>query len=131
MESLLDYIANKQKTLVNDYRTPDNQYSESCGFIAIHIAKILLAEGKNPHIMLIRGKVIDSIGNRESIIPKPYNGRIMWEAHQVCCVDGNAYDPMISREPLAISDYSRMAFTGDIDMEILIGQDEIRALINR
>jgi hypothetical protein len=131
MESALEYIANKQRTLINNYRTPDNQYAESCCLIALDIAERLLEEGKTPHIILIRGKVIDSIGNRQSIIPKPYDGRVTWGAHQVCCVNGIAYDPMISKEPISIKNYANMAFFGDVDIEIVIGRDKIREFINR
>ena len=39
MNSALEYMANLHPTLINDYSTPDGQYSESSGLIAIDIAK--------------------------------------------------------------------------------------------
>lgn len=131
MESVLEYMVNKHRTLTTNYKTPDNQYSESCGLIAIDIAKRLLEEGKIPCIMQIFGKIIDSEGNRKSIIPKQYDGKVIWGAHQICCAEGKAYDPMISQEPVMITDYFQMTFIDDVDTKILINQEEIRKFVER
>ena len=130
MNSALEYMANLHPTLANDYRTPDGQHSEICGLIAVDIAKRLLAEDKFPYIAKVQGNLVDRI-NRASITPKPFNGRISWGVHQVCCEDGLAYDPMISPEPVAIDDYCQMAFEGEVEMDVLVAQDKIREFVER
>ena len=130
MNSALEFMANLHPTLANDYRTPDEQYSESCGCIAVDIAKRLLAEDKLPYIAKVQGKLVDSI-NRHSITPKPFERRISWGAHQVCCENGLAYDPMISTEPVALDDYCEMAFEGEVEMDVLVAQDRIREFVQR
>ena len=49
-KTVLDYLCNKHSTIANDYRAPDGRYSEHCGLIAIDIAKLLLAAGRQPYI---------------------------------------------------------------------------------
>jgi hypothetical protein len=130
MNSALEYMANLYPTLANDYRTPDGKHSESCGCIAVDIAKRLLAEDKVPYIARVQGKLIDTI-NRHSITPKPFNGRISWGAHQVCCEDGLVYDPMVAPKPVAIDDYCKMTFEGEVEMDVLVAQDRIREFVER
>jgi len=130
MNSSLEYMANLHPTLANDYRTPDGQYSESCGLIAVDIAERLLAEDKSPYIARVQGKLVDSI-NRNSIAPKPFEGRISWGAHQVCCENGLAYDPMVDTKPVAIDDYLGIAFEGEVEMDVLVAQDKIKEFVER
>jgi hypothetical protein len=128
MTATLEYMANLHPTLINDYRTPDNKYCESCYCIAINIAKRLLDEGKSPYILEIYGKLKDSI-NRESIIPKPFNGRVIWEGHQICCENNLAYDPMISSKPVSLDYYFNLAFEGEVEKEIVITKERMINLI--
>jgi len=130
MELTLEYMADLHKTLINDYRTPDGNHSESCGCIAVDIAKRLLAEGKVPYIAKIQGKLIDKM-NRQPIVPKPFDRRVSWGAHQVCCENGLAYDPMISSEPVSIGNYCERAFEGEVEMDTLVTQDQIREFTKR
>lgn len=130
MDSALEYMANLHQTLINDYRIPDGRYCESCGGIALDIAEKLLAEGKSPEIVSIRGKFVDGM-NRSPIIPIPFEGRITWGAHMVYCDNNLAYDPMISREPVAVGDYCHLAFEGEVDMEVEYNQDETKELIQK
>jgi hypothetical protein len=130
MESALEYMANIHPTLANDYRTPDGKYSESCGCIAVNIARKLFAEGKNPFILRIRGELIDSI-NRKTITPKTFNGRISWGAHQVCCEGGLAYDPMVSPESIDLDNYCKIAFQENVCTDILVKQEDIKEFISR
>ena len=130
MNSALEYMTNLRPTLVNEYRTPDRRYSESCALIAVDIAKRLLAENKTPYIAVVRGKLIDSI-NRADIIPKPFQGRILWGAHLLCCENGLAYDPMVDSKPLAINNYCTTAFEGEVDMNIIVAQEQIKEFVKR
>jgi hypothetical protein len=130
MNSALEYMANLHPTLANDYKTPDGKHSESCGLIAADIAERLLTEDKVSYIARVQGKLVDSI-NRASIVPKPFQGRISWGAHQVCCENGLAYDPMIAPKPVAIDIYCEMAFEGEVEMDVLIAQDRVREFVER
>jgi len=51
METAEEYLARKHVTLVNNYKTPGGWYCESCGLIAIKMARKLLREGQSPLIM--------------------------------------------------------------------------------
>ena len=130
MNQALEYMANLHSTLANDYKTSDGNHGENCTHIALDIAERLLAEGKAPYVAGIQGKLIDSI-NRDEIFPKLFEGRISWGKHQVCCDNGLAYDPMIASEPVAIDDYCKMAFEGEVEMDVLIAQNEIIEFIER
>jgi len=130
--SVLDYLTEKNKTLKNDYTTPDGKYAESCTLIAIDIAKILLSEGKKPEIIFVTGKRIDNphIIASESLRPTQYSGKISWGGHVVCACEGMIYDPMIG-EPVQTEDYAHKAFGGDIEMKTTVTQDEIEEFIKK
>jgi len=129
METALEYMANLHPSLANDYKTPNGAYKESCSGIAINLAKRLLDEGKIPYIAEIHGKFIDD-ANRKPIVPKQYNGRISWGAHQICCVDNLVYDPMISPKPITLDEYFQVAFEDEIEMEVLMNRDRVRKCIH-
>ena len=118
MKSVSNYMGNKHTTLVNNYCTPDGVNSESCGLIALTIARLMLAEGRMPYIAAIKGE--------EALVPKLFDGRVTWGSHQVCCADGMAYDPMLGVEPVPINDYCERAFQGEVSMSVLISQDRIK-----
>lgn len=124
------YLAKKNKTLMNDYRTPDGKYAEHCGLIAVDIAKMLLQEGKRPSLVSIRGKRVanpDIVAN-EPLIPVQYGGRVQWGGHIVCVCEGVVYDPMIG-EPLPLATYAQEAFGADVDMETDVDEDRIADLV--
>lgn len=129
MEQSLEYLAKNHPRLSKDYRTKDGKYSESCAWVAMQIAKILIGEGKIPYLTRIRGKLVDTI-NRESIVPKLSSAKIKWGAHQVCCVDGFAYDPMVDAKPIPIRDYCKKAFHGEVKMDVVIPKKEIVEFIS-
>jgi hypothetical protein len=129
MNSTLEYLAEKHQTLKDDYKTPDKRNGESCSIIAVNVAKRLVAEGKTPCIMVVRGEIIDGSGNRKTITPKIYKGRVEWGMHQVCCSEGFAYDPILGQSVL-VEDYCQKAFEDKAELDILIGQNEIKEFIN-
>ena len=130
-KTVLDYICNKHSTIANDYRAPDGRYSEHCGLIAIDIAKLLLAAGRQPYIAKVSEDVREgSVIRSKTLTPTIYEGRVTWGAHQVCCCNDQAFDPMLDR-PIAINDYTKTIFGEDIKMEILIPHEQIEEFINR
>ncbi len=124
--SVLSYLAEKNRTLINDYKTPDGNYAESCGLIAIDIARLLLKEAKQPSIMSVNGKRVDNpaIIANEPLVPVQYNGRVKWGGHTVCVCDGLVYDPMIGK-PVSIEQYAHEAFGAEIEMKITVTEDRI------
>ncbi|MBL7100778.1 MAG: hypothetical protein ISS23_02365 [Nanoarchaeota archaeon] len=131
MESALEYMARKYATLANDYRTPCDNYSESCGIIAIELAERLLSEGKKPYIMKVaEDEFLPGIITCKVLKPLAYEGRVRWGAHQVCICDGKAYDPILDK-PAPTKDYSKLVFGEDIEMATLIPPDKIEEYIER
>jgi len=130
-KTVLDYLEDKHKSIVNDYRTPDNKFSESCGLITVEIVELLLREGKKPYIMKVHeDEHRNGFIHSKRLAPKIYEGRIHWGAHQVCCCDGMAYDPILGK-PISIKEYTKAVFDEDIKMEVLIPQEKIEEFINR
>ena len=123
---VLKYLADKNRTLINDYRTPDSNYAESCGLIAVDIARMLLQEGKKPSIFSVRGKRVADPGiiANEPLVPVQYGGRVRWGGHTVCVCEGLVYDPMFS-EPISVEMYAHEAFGTDIEMKTTVAEDKI------
>lgn len=116
-------MANKSLELTNDY-------SDSCTMVAVEIAERLLSKGKIPSILKIQGNLVDNV-NTAPITPKRFGGRIIWGAHIVCSENGFIYDPMIGKKPVCLEDYCKIAFEGEVEMEISIGPDKIKEFIGR
>ena len=112
---LMDLFTSKRERLKNDYRDASGEYSDSCTLVAVELAKLLIAEGGNPRILTIRGEQRED-GNRVSLVPVPYEGRVTWGAHVVCELDGIVYDPMLE-SPLPIEDYVQTAFAQLVEIE--------------
>jgi len=129
---VLDYLVEKNKTLVDEYHTPDGNYAESCGNIAVDIAKMLLSSGKRPEIVSITGKRVDNphIIANEPLKPVQYKGRISWGAHIVCVCEGMVYDPMIGR-PLSKEEYAYETFGAEVEMKTIVTEDKIEEFVNR
>jgi hypothetical protein len=132
MSSVLNYLLEKNRTLINDYRAPDSNYAESCTLIAMDIAKILLGEGKRPEIISVTGKRVanPSIIANEPLKPVQYDGRVSWGAHIVCACDGLIYDPMIGR-PMPTDKYAQDAFGDDVEMQTIVTKDKIEEFVGR
>ena len=110
------FFASKHENLRNDYSDGSGVYVDSCTLVAIDIATILSSEGADPRIKVLRGEVVDSIGNRAALVPLPYDGRVTWGAHVICQAAGIVYDPMLPR-PLPTEDYFIAAFDQPVDIE--------------
>ena len=132
LNPVLRYLADKHKSLLNDYHTPEGNYAESCAVIAADIAKILIKDGKKPTIVSITGKRIDNphIIASEPLEPVQYEGRVSWGGHTVCVCEGMVYDPMIGR-PLPIEEYAHEAFGTDIKMKTMVAEDKIEEFVSR
>lgn len=102
------FFGEKHQQLMDDYR-------DSCSVIAWNMAKLLGSEGLSTKILVLRGEKIDHVGNRDTLIPLPYEGRITWGAHVVCLADQTVHDPMLDR-PLKLDDYLRAAFNQAVDV---------------
>ena len=130
-KTVLDYLRDKHETIINDYKTPNGQYAESCSLIAIDIAKLLLQAGRKPYIAGISEKIHKAgFIQPKTLAPTIYKDRITWGAHQVCCCDGQAFDPIL-KTPIAIEDYIKTVFGEDIKMEVLIPPEQVEEFISR
>lgn len=110
------FFADKHNHLKHDYRDPSSDYSDSCTLIAVRIAELLKQQRLSPHILVLRGEIADSSGNRATLVPLPYDGRVRWGTHIVCEADGVIHDPMLP-EPLATAEYIVAAFDQSVDIE--------------
>ena len=126
--TVLDYLRKKHQTIVNCYKDEDGKFSESCGLIAIDIAELLQQEMLEPNIMIIPGQIQN---HGIDLVPIIFKGKIEpWGAHQVCCCNGLAFDPILGF-PIAIKDYTRAVFGEEISMRIVITSEEIREILRR
>ena len=126
-EIVSDYLERKHQQLKNDYRDPSGIHIEHCGLIGLDIAKLLLEKGYQPRIMEVK-ELVDN--NFITLVPKPFEGRVKWAAHQVCCCEGLAFDPVIGK-PVEIEKYTEEMFGKDIPMEERIPFERIEEFINR
>lgn len=50
---VLQYLQRKKQSLGGDYSDESGKFSDSCGLIAVDIAKLLLADGRKPSIIMV------------------------------------------------------------------------------
>ena len=122
-----EYLKEKHQHLKNDYRDESGIHVEHCGLIGLDIAKILFDEGYEPKMMVVR-QLVDN--NFVTLVPKLFEGRVKWAAHQVCCCDGLALDPVIGK-PIEVEKYTQEMFGKDIPMKETIPFERIEEFINR
>ncbi len=126
-----DYLRDKHRQILNDYRDLEGKYREQCGYIALDIAKLLLESGYRPYIMEAKQEVQDNNFLKViPLVPKIYKGRVKWSVHQVCCCKGLAFDPVIGK-PVKISEYTKEIFGEKIPMEVVIPFERIEEFIER
>lgn len=130
-KSVSQYLSEKHKQIRNDYRDIEGKYSEQCGHIALDIAKLLLESEYKPYIMEAKQEVQDDDFLKViPLVPKIYKGRVKWSAHQVCCCNKLAFDPVIGK-PVKISEYTKEIFGEKIPMEVVIPFGRIEEFIER
>jgi hypothetical protein len=78
----------------------------------------------------IRGQIVDSVGNRKTITPKQYHGKITWGGHTVCENQGLVYDPMLGKA-IPLPQYLEETFTEPVTGEISVSSDKIQGFIDR
>ena len=127
--TVMNYLQDKHESIINNYRTPNGLSSEHCGLIALDIAKLLLEAGKQPYIAKVSEDIREgSFIHPKMLVPIIYEGKVSWGAHQVCCCDGKALDPMLEA-PVFIEDYTKSLFGEDIEMKVLIPYEKIEEFI--
>ena len=125
-QSALEYLTQKHKSLTsNEYKNEDDNYEE-CSRIALKLAKLFLAEGLTPTITEIKGRRVDS--DNEPIIPKIFDGRIIWKHHAVCTINTTVYDPIVGH-PMPLDDYCREIFTKEVQAKIVVRPEYVSAWI--
>jgi len=130
-KTVLEYLASKKVTILNDYKTPSGQHSEHCGLIANALAKLLIEAGKEPYIMLVTEDVHkNGFVYTKDLEPLIYNGNVSWGSHLVCCCENVAFDPMIGN-PVNIDQYTQIVFGELIHMGIAVSKDKLKELLNK
>jgi hypothetical protein len=88
-------------------------YTGDCVSHACALAELLLSEGRSPWIGELRGKVTREDGH---VIYEPLvAAKRAWNAHYVCCCDGEAYDP-IAGVPVPVGEYAAKVFNSDVPL---------------
>lgn len=129
--SVLRHLSERHGTIIHDYLTPDRSTSEHCGLIAYEIAKLLLHEGYEPYIGVVAEDAKDTYFIRPKVLfPQIYGGRVAWGAHQVCCSDDMAYDPIVG-SPIDLYKYTREVFGEDIQMGVLVSREKLKEFLAR
>lgn len=129
MKLTIGYLVQKHQALQNDYRTSDGRHSESCTLIALEVAELLLAEGKNPEIRTMAEDIsTERYVHPKTLRPLLYEGRVEWYAHQVCCAEDIAYDPLVGR-PVPVQEYSRTVFGEDVTMKTSMTPEKVRTAV--
>ncbi|MBP9771707.1 MAG: hypothetical protein KBD16_02160 [Candidatus Pacebacteria bacterium] len=117
-----EYLKSEFVELSNNYRK--GGHTASCTLVAFDVAGIVLEEGGHPSILSIVGQKVDSI-NTKTIVPKCFEGRITWGAHQVCENEGIVYDPMVGK-PLPLETYLQTVFTEPVEAEVRFSTEQIK-----
>ncbi len=122
------YLQNKHKTIINNYRTPDNKHMESCSYIAFSIAKLLIEAWKHPYIISIKKDLEDWWF--DELYPLMYNKKVLRYTHIVCCCDDMIYDPILN-DLVKKNQYCTIVFWENLPMEITHNPEEIKDIISK
>jgi hypothetical protein len=131
MESAHEYFFRMHQSLANNYRTPDDNFSESCFSIACEIAKRFLLEGQEPTIYWVGRMHAESESKRPMLKPLRYGGKVEWACHVFTGVEGIIWDPLLPK-PTALRDYPLLAFDNKCsEVHITIPNSKIRKVLQR
>lgn len=127
----MGYLSAKKLSLVNDYKTPDGNHSESCSLIALEIAEKLRVLDKEAYIVRFNENFRSSlILTSKALVPVIFQGRVVWYTHIVCCSEGLAYDPLCEK-PIPLEEYANEVFGEEIAFEIVWSRDQIDEVLKR
>ncbi len=114
---ILEYLQQRHLSLNNDYRMPPPQsnFSESCHYVYNEIANLCRKYGYEPKLFRVRGKKLAGEVNTKSLIPKRYQGRVVWGGHLVCVVGNTVLDPLVGI-PLSMEEYAETVFENPVDL---------------
>jgi hypothetical protein len=120
----------------------ESGYTEDCVIHACALAQLLIDEGRRPWIGRVRET--RQLGERvfhAPLIPMRFTDQAarVWNTHYVCCVDDQAYDPILGA-PVAIDRYTDAVFGRALPVEEhhsvdatarLLARGELRASFRR
>jgi hypothetical protein len=100
----------------------EHELPGDCVDEAIHIAELLLAEGKRPWIGRIRDRRGDFAG---LLYAWRFEGRqaIGWTTHYVCCEGDLAYDPLAG-EPVPVGEFAARVFQKPLEIAHLLDVED-------
>ena len=126
MESTLEYLAMLHESFGSDYVMP-NGYKADCLDVATEIATRLLLAGKPPFLMRF-AEIKDCRLVKASLAPVKYGGKLIWDFHITACSGSEVYDPLVSKLPVPLKDYSVQAFGRQVPMGVFVSADLIQAV---
>ena len=100
-----------QEFMAAKHQEMKETYQDECVKVAVEMAKLFTQHGYRPRLMGVRGKRVDTgfASFNHPLTPKKYEGRVSWNDHVVCELDGTVYDPMVGK-PLPREEYLRTVF---------------------
>jgi hypothetical protein len=122
-DSALQYLARMSAAMTAGYVA-------DCVTHACALADLLLRSNHAPWIARLHLTTPTSAGVfHVPLIPKRFTGTqaVTWNTHYVCCADGEAYDPMLSR-PIPLERYGREAFGLDATPAPFLSPERTAAL---
>jgi hypothetical protein len=103
-------------------------YIGDCVAHACTLAELLLSEGRSPWIGELRGRVVQA---GERVIHEPLvAAKRAWNAHFVCCCDGEVYDP-IAGEPVPLAEYASRVFGWEVPLTERFSVEETASLLRK
>jgi len=101
-------------------------YTGDCVAHACTLAELLLAEGRSPWIGELRGRVVQAEG---AVLYEPLvAAKRAWNAHFVCCCDGEVYEP-IAGEPVPLGEYATRVFGWEVPLTERFSPEETARLV--
>lgn len=119
----MTYFNTKHEQLKDNYLNKDKTDLDSCGNIAITIAKLLAEKNEFPEIFHIFPKIVSET-NPYPLKPNVYGGVVAWSDHYVCVSSDLVYDPILS-VPVPINMYEELVFSIDTHMCLALTYEDI------
>jgi hypothetical protein len=122
-DPVLEYLARTAAAMTTGYVA-------DCVTHACVLADVLLRSHHSPWIARLNLTTRTSAGIfHVPLMPKRFTGAqaVTWNTHYVCCADGAAYDPMLSR-PIPIEHYVREVFGIEAALEEYLSAETTAAL---
>ncbi len=121
-DKVLEFLLKRHETIQFNYNPPFGKGPEDCTRIALHIARLLLEQGKVSRIVRF------SKDDGELIRPAIFKRKLGWGYHDACLYNGNIYDPVLE-EPTPLEDYCTQVFGERMPLKVIVDEANIEARV--